>query len=55
MEEVEYMANDDIKGYGLNPTVAKPGKLYSAFPTKRQGSICLPTKEVGIEIMEKVI
>jgi hypothetical protein len=59
MEEVEYLANDDVTGFpspsNTSPSVAKPGKLYSAFPTKAQGSLCLPTKEVGIQIFEKVI
>lgn len=52
MEEVEYMANSDVMGWGLNPSIASPGKLYAAFPTEAIGKLCLPTKDVGVEILE---
>lgn len=60
MEEVDYMANDDVYGYGFNldgmASVENKGVLYSAFPTKVQGgSVCLPTKEIGEEIFTKVM
>jgi hypothetical protein len=31
------------------------GKLYAAFPTKDQYGLCLPTKEVGEDIFNKVV
>jgi len=57
MEEVNFMPNDDVKGYSItySATVAKPGKLYAAFPTKAQGDLCLPTEEIGLEIYKKVM
>lgn len=52
MEKVDYMANSDVVGWGLNPSVESPGELYAAFPTEPIGKLCLPTKEVGVEILE---
>lgn len=46
------MPNSDVMGWGLNPTIENPGKLYAAFPTEAMGKLCLPTKEVGMEILE---
>lgn len=34
MEEVKFMPNDDVKGFGVNVSIEKPGALYAAFPTK---------------------
>jgi hypothetical protein len=34
MVEVDYMANSDVQGMGINTSVENPGKLYAPFATK---------------------
>jgi len=55
INEVDFMPNDDEKGWGVSPTIENPGTLYAAFPTTAQANICLPTKEVGEEILKKML
>lgn len=56
MEPVDYLANDDIYGYGFMASVENQGVLYAAFETKLQGgSVCLPTKEIGEEMFKTVM
>ena len=52
MEEVDFLPNSDVSGYGIGTSLTNPGKLYSAFPTTEQVGMCLPTKEVGAALAE---
>lgn len=55
METVDFIPNDNVMGFGVNPSIAKPGIIPAIFPTKPQGYMCLPTKDVGEEIFKKMI
>jgi len=60
MQEIDYMANDHVFGYGFSmkgvASVENQGVLYAAFETKLQGgSVCLPTKEIGEEMFKTVM
>jgi len=49
------MANSDVTGFGLGNSVTNPGKLFALFPTQAQGPLCLPTKEVGEELLNEIL
>lgn len=48
MTEVDFLPNSDVEG--LEVPGGKP-KLFSLFPTESLGEICMPTKEVGMELL----
>jgi len=55
MTDVEFMPNDKVLGFGISPTIEKPGSIPAVFPTKPLARICMPTKEVGKEILDKMM
>lgn len=55
MTKVDFMSNTDEMGMDLNPlspaTLSKPGPLYAMFPTNKVLNLCMPTKEVGMDLL----
>jgi len=58
MTEVDFLENDDEDGnIPFNPITGKEiqsrkqGKLYAFFPTEKAFSVCLPTKEIGLDLL----
>lgn len=48
MTEVDFLYNDDVQGMAM-------GRLYSLFPTEERFNLCMPTKEVGMDLLNQML